>query len=168
MDSRESATRFVELFHHVYLRFYARHPPGAYQPSREALAVLEHLARTGPLTVTEAAGHFERSQSAMSELFDRLESRDLVERIPDQRDRRRHLVWMTETGLEAWRRSSAILSVRRLEVAFERLPEPDRDLLLHRMDDLLTSHLQERSSTAPRPAHDPIETEQPTEGGNDV
>lgn len=143
MNSHETATRFVELFHHLYLRFYARHPPGEYQPSREALAVLEHLARTGPLTVTEAARHFERSQSAMSELLDRLEGRHLVERFPDQRDRRRHLVWLTGDGLDAWRRSSAILSVRRLEVVFERLPEEDRAGLLDRLDRLLNGHLDD-------------------------
>lgn len=161
MNSRDSATRFVDLFHHIYLRFYARHPPGAYQPSREALAVLEHLARTGPLTVTEAAGHFERSQSAMSELLDRLAARDLVVRFADERDRRRHLVWLAETGLEVWRRSSAILSERRLEVAFERLLETDRVALLDQLQRLLTGHLEDESNLA-----EP--TEPTTNGGQDV
>ncbi len=144
MDSRDAAARFVDLFHRVYLHFHARHDPGSYQPSREALAVLEHLARTGPLTVTEAAAHFSRSQSAMSELLDRLEDRSLVERFEDARDRRRHLVWLTDEGMGVWRRSSAVLSVSRLERSFARLQEADREILLAGMHDLLSNRAGHR------------------------
>ena len=145
MESREAARAFADLFHRVYLAYYERHAPTEYQPSREAMAVLQHLAGTGPLTVSEAARHFSRSQAATSELVDRLERRGLVERAPDERDRRRHLIWLTPRGLEVWERSSHVLSVARLATAFEALPAARRQEVLSAMESLLEP--RDRSAT---------------------
>ena len=126
MDSADTAKAFNDLFMKAYQRFYRRVRPTAYRPRPEALAVLRHLNQTGPLTVTEAARHFSRSQASMSEIVTRLESRDLVQRVPDRRDRRRQLVWLTTAGLKAHDDSIRVLSLGKLEQAFEQLDQGAR------------------------------------------
>ena len=126
----QEARRFAELFPEVYAHFCRRWTPEEYRPSAEAAAVLEHLADIGPLTVTEAARHFGRSQAATSELLERLENRDLVERIPDERDRRRHLVWLTRTGKQLVKELRRVLDPTRLGRAFEKMtPDKRRELV---------------------------------------
>ena len=66
---------FAELFPEVYARFARRWEPEEYRPSHEANAILQHLAGSGPLTVMEAAAHFDGSQAATSELLNRLQAR---------------------------------------------------------------------------------------------
>ena len=84
----------------------------------------------GPLTVTEAARHFGRSQAATSELLERLRSRDLVARIHDERDQRRHLVWLTEEGRALTAEMRRVLDPARLERAFAKMAEDEcRELL---------------------------------------
>jgi DNA-binding MarR family transcriptional regulator len=87
--------------------------------------------------VTEAARHFDRSQAAMSELIARLEARGLLTRITDDRDRRRHLVWLTDHGHEALRRLTQVLSLDHLESALERMSGHDRQALIDLMTELL-------------------------------
>ena len=126
MDPEQAAQSFVELFHEVFLRFHERQPPAERDLSREAWGVMEHLSRTGPLTVTEAAQHFERSQAAMSEILMRLERRGLLVRFADERDRRRTLVWLSEEGVDRWRRSQRPLSREQLAHAFGAMGARDR------------------------------------------
>ena len=126
MTPEQAAARFVDLFHQVYLRFHDRRPARDRALSLEAMAVLEHLSRTGPLTVTETARHLGRSQAATSEILARLERRGLLATFADERDRRRHLVWLSDAGLAAWRRSQRVLSEALLAGAFIRLPERAR------------------------------------------
>src|SRR5256885_2598320 len=103
--SPDEAVRWIgELYPAVYHRLHSRWEKDARRPTAETLAVLTHLELTGPLTVMEAARHFKRAQSAVSALVDRLERAGHVTRFPDARDRRRTLVWMTETGLALLRR----------------------------------------------------------------
>lgn len=147
MDANQAAERFVELFHGIFLRYHERRDPGERELSLEALGVLHHLSRTGPLTVTEAARHFERSQAAMSEIFARLERRELVVRYPDERDRRRTLVWMSQAGVEAWRRSRRVLDPSRLERAFAELDAAERGDALRALERLL-------AKTPPTPFED--------------
>ena len=92
-----AAAEFSELFPAAYLRFHVRR---AKRSSLSALSrgVLSHLALADPLTVTEAAQHMNRAQSAMSEIVNGLERKRLVARFADTRDRRRTLVWLTEAG----------------------------------------------------------------------
>lgn len=124
MDPEKAASSFVDLFHDVFLRFHDRQPASERGLSMEALSVIEHLGTTGPLTVMEAARHFDRSQAATSEIVARLEARGLLVRYPDERDRRRHLVWLTKEGIAAWRRAQRVLSPQLLTEAFARL-SPD-------------------------------------------
>ncbi|HNO77476.1 MAG TPA: MarR family transcriptional regulator [Phycisphaerae bacterium] len=139
MDSNEAAERFVDLFHNVFLRFHTRQGAMDRALSMEAFGVLEHLAGTGPLTVTEAARHFGRSQAATSEIVARLEARGLLVRYPDERDRRRHLVWMSQEGVDAWRHATRVLSTTMLSEAFAQLTSEDRADLLLSLNKLLDS-----------------------------
>jgi|GEM_PF-246028 len=72
MKHDDLATWIAQLHPQVYHRLHYRWRKAEYRPSTESLAMLNHLAISGPLTVTEAAQHFDRAQSAMSELIDRL------------------------------------------------------------------------------------------------
>jgi DNA-binding MarR family transcriptional regulator len=133
IDARE----FMRLFADVYQHFYRRVDAGDYRIRPESLAVLQHLHQSGPLTVTEAAAHFSRSQSAMSEIVDRLENRGLVMRIADERDRRRHLVWLSPDGRQMLSEAEEVLSVSRLARAMNQMNDGDRASLLKGMQALL-------------------------------
>ena len=142
MDTAQAAELFNEHFMETYQRFHRRVRPTAYQPGPEALAVLRHLYRAGPLTVSEAARHFSRSQASTSELISRVERRGLVARVADERDRRRTLIWLTDEGLAALRESARVLSVRKLERAFQQMTPTARESLVAAMGELLATDLQ--------------------------
>lgn len=139
MDADRAAQQFVTLFHQLFLRFHQRGEASDYLPSPETVAILEHLARSGPLTVGEAARHLRRSQSTISEIVARLESRRLVERFPDRRDRRRGLVWLSDEGLEVLRRAQRILSPELIAEAWREWDSAGRADVLARLERLLRS-----------------------------
>src|SRR5262249_2958350 len=97
-SSADDADEFAELFPAIYLRFHRRDDK---QPDLTAAsrAVLTHLSLSGPVTVGEAAAHLGRAQSVVSEIFDQLEEKQLVERMTDPDDRRRVQVWLTDRGV---------------------------------------------------------------------
>ena len=132
----ESAT-FAELFPAVYVHYCRRWKVDDYRPSHESAAILEHLMDSGPLTVTEAARHFGRSQAATSELLDRLRNRGLVDRIRDERDQRRHLIWLTKQGRDLTREIRRVLDPARLKRAFAKMTKAERRHLLEGMRALL-------------------------------
>lgn len=137
MTPEETADRFAELFPAIYWRFYRRLAPDERRLTPESLAFLTHLASSGPLTVSEASRHFDRSQSATSELVDRLERRGLVGRMEDERDRRRILIWLSERGREELTRSRQVLSRALLLRAVSRLSEPQRRALIEATEALV-------------------------------
>lgn len=145
----DDARRFGDLFPAVYQRFHRRLRPGDERLSSESRAVLAHLGASGPLTVAEACGHFERSQSAMSELFARLERRELVARMPDERDRRRVLVWLTPRGRDLLAREQDVLSRRLLIHAFRQMASEDRARLVEGLQALLATERAESGFDEP-------------------
>ncbi len=130
MDVESAAAEFAELFGKAYRRFYRRIPVGQHRLTSESTATLQHLIDAGPLTVAEAAIHLGRSQSAMSEMIDRLEGRGLVARVADQRDRRRTLIWLTNPGRTALDEAQQVLSESRLRNAFAGLDGQEREQLI--------------------------------------
>lgn len=106
-------------------------------PSAESIAVMNHLILSGPLTVTEAALHFNRAQSAMSELFDRLQLNGYVERMKDSRDKRKTLVWLTDLGRETYARTQEVLDRELLHESLQMLPLAQRSNLLETMQQLI-------------------------------
>jgi len=95
------------------------------------MAVLNHLALAGPLTITELAKHLERAQSVVTESVDPLVGEDWLERMPDARDRLRHLVWLTDAGIALLDEERQVLSLERLTQAMSRLSPRDREALIH-------------------------------------
>ena len=136
-DKRAAASAFRELFHQVFLAFHERLTPGERPLGFEALGVLEHLDATGPLSIQECAAHFARSQAATSEIVARLRRRGLLESVPDARDRRRHLVWLTPDGLAALDRARRVLSAERLDEAFARQSGAECTAAVHALETLL-------------------------------
>jgi DNA-binding MarR family transcriptional regulator len=118
------AGEFAELFRAVYLTFHRRDRPRS-QLANASLAVLEHLALAGPLTIGEAAAHLDRAQSVVSEIVSHLEHQGLLERESDPADRRRTLIWLTPAGQDALRRQREVLSTDLLTSALSRMP-PDQ------------------------------------------
>ena len=127
----ESASReFAALFPEVYRRYHRRVSPADYRMTAESIAVVQHLADSGPLTVSEAAQHMNRSQAAMSELIARLVRRGLLARVRDERDRRRTLVWLTDEGRAALESARSVLSPDLLEQAFRAMKSIERKQLI--------------------------------------
>lgn len=129
-DTADIAAEIARLYPAVHALLHARRDKHESRPSPEALAVMAHLSLSGPLTVGEAARHFDRAQSAVSELIDRIEAHGWVARSPDGRDRRRTLVWLTDAGLAVLQRSREVLSRERLDAAVARLAPAERDALV--------------------------------------
>ena len=122
MSSDEvQAGEFAELFRAVYLTFHRRDGPRSQLPNA-SLAVLEHLALAGPLTIGEAAAHLHRAQSVVSEIVSHLERQGMLERESDPADRRRTLIWLTTAGRDTLRRQREVLSTDLLAGALSRLP----------------------------------------------
>ena len=100
IEVAESAAREISrLDGQLWHRFAAptQPVPGSGLPPR-MLEVLRHLAGSGPLTIGEQAAHLGIGRATATELMDRLEAKGLVERIRDERDRRRVFVWLTKEG----------------------------------------------------------------------
>ncbi|MHC4895499.1 MAG: DUF2284 domain-containing protein, partial [Planctomycetota bacterium] len=57
--------------------------------------------------------------------------------MPDERDRRRVLVWLTEAGREALASARSVLSPDLLAPAFERVAPADRASLIENMQALV-------------------------------
>jgi DNA-binding MarR family transcriptional regulator len=125
----ERAREFAELFRAVYLTFHRRDGPRSGLPNA-SLAVLEHLALAGPLTVGEAAAHLRRAQSVVSEIVSHLERQGLLEREHDPDDRRRTLIWLTPAGQAALQRQQEVLSLDLLAGALREMPGDQSAALL--------------------------------------
>lgn len=134
----EPAGEFEQLFRAVYLTFHRRDAPRS-QLANASLAVLEHLAMAGPVTIGEAAAHLNRAQSVVSEIVSHLERQGLLERESDPADRRRTLVWLTPAGQATLRRQRAVLSEELLTGALGRMPPDQVGALLAALGALVQS-----------------------------
>jgi len=132
------AGEFAELFRAVYLTFHRRDGPRSQLPNA-SLAVLEHLALAGPLTIGEAAAHLRRAQSVVSEIVSHLERQGLLERERDPADRRRTLIWLTPDGQGALHRQREVLSADLLAGALSRMPPGQVGALLSALRALVQS-----------------------------
>ena len=128
-DTASAAAEFADLFPAAYLRFHVRSPKRS-ALSAQSRGVLEHLALSGPLTVSEAAQHMNRAQSVLSEIVSGLERKALVMRFADTRDRRRTLIWLTEAGQQRLAADRRVLDTELVARALNAMkPEERRELL---------------------------------------
>ena len=139
----EQAREFAELFRAVYLTFHRRDGPRSQLPNA-SLAVLEHLALAGPLTIGEAAAHLRRAQSVVSEIVSHLERQGLLERESDPGDRRRTLIWLTPAGQATLHHQREVLSTELLTKALATMPRQQSSALLGALRALIQSetHIQ--------------------------
>ena len=138
-DARKAAEALAELFPAIYLRLHARHFKRGHRANTAGVAVLQHLAMAGPLTVGEAAQHFDRAQSVVSEIVDRLAVAGLVERMRDERDRRRVLVWLTQAGFDELERDRQVLSQELVLAAMQKMKPAARRALVEGMRALVAA-----------------------------
>jgi DNA-binding MarR family transcriptional regulator len=141
---REQSRQFSSLFGEILALFHRRVPKRT-GLTPESWAVLEHLRLAGPLTITEASRHMDRAQSVMSETIDRLATKGLLQRLRDERDRRRVLVWLTPQGQERLATDAQVLDEARLERTLARMPEAERAQLLSSIERLLKCASRARS-----------------------
>jgi DNA-binding MarR family transcriptional regulator len=64
--------------------------------------IVLHLLQSGPLNQTSLAKHARVENQTISRTLERLQREGLIDREPDERDRRRQVVAITVAGHEAW------------------------------------------------------------------
>ncbi len=64
--------------------------------------IVLHLLQSGSMNQTALAKHARVENQTISRTLERLEREGLIEREPDERDRRRQVVTITDAGHEAW------------------------------------------------------------------
>ncbi len=155
----QSAKRVARLFPEVYRQYHwAQRVQGADLPvTRRALEVLQHLHASGPLTVGEQADHLGLRRNSVSELLQRLESKGLVARIRDERDERRVLVWLTDSGRDVVSRIGQVLAPDLIAQTMATLSPEDQAIVVRGFELLASADLSRppaavQPATAPPPA----------------
>ncbi|WP_271407937.1 MarR family winged helix-turn-helix transcriptional regulator [Pseudomonas sp. Q1-7] len=93
------------------------------------LLILRIMASQGELTASHLAREVSLTQASLSGVLDRLESRGLLNRRRDERDRRKHWLVLTDRGLEALAEAPSLLPEHVL-ARFAALAEWERHSLL--------------------------------------
>jgi DNA-binding MarR family transcriptional regulator len=156
-----AAKRVARLFPEVYRRYHwAQRVQGADLPvTRRALEVLQHLQASGPLTVGEQAEHLGLRRNSVSELLQRLESKGLVARIRDERDERRVLVWLTESGRDVVSRIGQVLAPDLLAQTMAALSAEERTIVVRGIELLVSVDLSDQQAAPPPDAASPLRKE---------
>ena len=159
-DAVQAAKRVARLFPEVYRRYHwAQRVQGADLPvTRRALEVLQHLQASGPLTVGEQAEHLGLRRNSVSELLQRLESKGLVARIRHERDERRVLVWLTDSGRDVVSRIGQVLAPDLIAQTMATLSPADQAIVVRGFE-LLASVDLSQSRAAAQPAAAPAQEE---------
>ncbi|HUC69969.1 MAG TPA: MarR family transcriptional regulator [Stellaceae bacterium] len=117
--------------------------------TRAQAAVLANLARQEGSNQVSLAQILELEPITLARLLDRLQAAALIERRPDPKDRRAHLLYLTESAYPLLDRIFALAAEVR-EEALAGIPEPERGLLLDmmlRMKTNLIEHAVEAENT---------------------
>lgn len=97
----------------------------------------------GPKSPSRLAEYVVRTTGGMTKIVDRLERRGLVERVPDQADRRGVLVALTGEGRELGTKASDAYSVGRDRI-IRRFKVADRKAMETALDQLITAFEDDR------------------------
>lgn len=97
------------------------------------VVLLQAIKMLGEVSGRQLAEEVSLSQSTVSTILDRLESRDFVQRYRSPQDRRIVHVQLTPLGQEALERAPALLHVRFIE-ALERLSAREQKTILESLD----------------------------------
>lgn len=156
-----AAKRVARLFPEVYRRYHwAQRVKGAELPvSRRALEVLQHLQASGPLTVGEQAEHLGLRRNSVSEMLQRLEAKGLIARIRDERDERRVLVWLTDSGRDVVSRIGQVLAPDLLAGTMVALSPEERAIVVRGIELLVSVDLSSQKVAPPLDAASPRKKE---------
>jgi MarR family transcriptional regulator, transcriptional regulator for hemolysin len=113
-------------------RFEQRARAASLGLTRAQAAVLANLARQEGINQVSLAQILELEPITLARLLDRLQASGLIERRPDPKDRRAHLLYLTESAYPLLDRIFALAAKVR-EDALAGIPESERDLLLELM-----------------------------------
>lgn len=154
LTAAQAARRVARLFPEVYRRYHwANRVHGGDLPvSRRALEVLQHLERSGPLTIGEQAEHLGLRRNSVSELIQRLEEKGLVARIRDERDERRVLVWLTQAGRDVVSRVGQVLAPDLLVSVMEKLDAEERAAVVRGFELIASTPLSDQDAPEGTPA----------------
>jgi MarR family transcriptional regulator, transcriptional regulator for hemolysin len=127
-------------------RFEQRARAAALGMTRAQAAVLANLARQEGINQAALAQILELEPITLARLLDRLQAAQLIERRADPKDRRAHLLYLTEAAYPLLDRIFALAAEVR-EEALVGIPEPDRARLLDMLI-AMKSNLIEHASEA--------------------
>lgn len=126
-------------------RFEQRARAAALGLTRAQAAVLAHLARQEGINQVSLAQILELEPITLARLLDRLQAARLVERRPDPKDRRAHLLYLTESAYPLLDRIFALAAEVRDE-ALAGIPERNRDLLLDMLIGMKANLIEQASA----------------------
>jgi len=127
-------------------RFEQRARAASLGLTRAQAAVLAHLARQEGIKQVRLAQILELEPITLARLLDRLQAARLIERRPDPKDRRAHLLYLTESAYPLLDRIFALAAEVRAD-ALGGIPEADRALLLDMLI-AMKANLTEEAATA--------------------
>jgi MarR family transcriptional regulator, transcriptional regulator for hemolysin len=122
-------------------RFEQRARAAALGLTRAQAAVLANLARQEGINQAALAQLLELEPITLARLLDRLQAVSLIERRPDPKDRRAHLLYLTEAAYPLLDRIFALAAAVR-EDALVGVAEPDRDRLLDVLIEMKTNLIE--------------------------
>ncbi len=133
-------------------RFEQRARAAALGLTRAQAAVLAYLARQEGINQAALAQILDLEPITLARLLDRLQAASLIERRPDPKDRRAHLLYLTEAAYPLLDRIFALAADVR-EEALVGIPEPDRirllDMLIEMKSNLIEHEVENDTVAAP-------------------
>jgi MarR family transcriptional regulator, transcriptional regulator for hemolysin len=127
-------------------RFEQRARAASLGLTRAQAAVLANLARQEGINQVSLAQILELEPITLARLLDRLQAARLIERRPDPKDRRAHLLYLTDAAFPLLDRIFALAAEVR-EDALAGVAEPQRGLLLETLI-AMKANLTEEASEA--------------------
>lgn len=127
-------------------RFEQRARAASLGLTRAQAAVLANLARQEGINQVSLAQILELEPITLARLLDRLQAARLIERRPDPKDRRAHLLYLTEAAFPLLDRIFALAAEVR-EDALAGIPEPQRGLLLEMLIEMKANLTEQASET---------------------
>ena len=137
-------------------RFEQRARAAALGLTRAQAAVLANLARQEGINQVSLAQILELEPITLARLLDRLQAAGLIERRPDPKDRRAHLLYLTPSAYPLLDRIFALAAAVR-EDALVGIPERERDLLLDMMIAMRANLIAQATEADAAGAPSPVE-----------
>ncbi len=127
-------------------RFEQRARAASLGLTRAQAAVLANLARQEGINQVSLAQILELEPITLARLLDRLQAAELIERRPDPKDRRAHLLYLTGAAYPLLDRIFALAAEVRQD-ALAGIAEPDRNLLLEMMLKMRVNLIEQSTET---------------------